>query len=252
MPSSSFLLREWFHLLFLRAFSLRLAGRAYAVKGGICLRFFHGSPRLSEDMDLDASPNIRPDTLGKGVDSVLAGQAFRSQLATRGISGLRATRPKQTGTTQRWKIALETTSGSIGTKLEFSRRAESIDAVHGAPLPEILLVHGGTPFAASFYSAQEMARQKTLALAAPGRNAVRDLFDLHNLFNFRGVSAQALKGLAADVPGKAAQKAAAYSFDDFLGQVLPYLTAEMTDAYKSSEAFAELRDHVVRVLAEAV
>src|SRR6266852_551726 len=107
MANPAFLLREFFHLTFLRLLGLRLAGRAYAVKGGICLRFFHGSPRLSEDIDLDAAAGIRSDTLAKGVDAILNGGALLGHLESRGISRLTVTKPKQTGTTQRWKIALE-------------------------------------------------------------------------------------------------------------------------------------------------
>ena len=55
MSPNSFQIRELFHLAFLRLLALRLTRRDYAVKGGICLRFFHRSQRLSEDMDFDVA-----------------------------------------------------------------------------------------------------------------------------------------------------------------------------------------------------
>ena len=65
-----FRIRESFHLQLLRLLVPRLASRPYAVKGGICLRFFHRSPRLSEDMDLDIT-GMPVQTLQKNVETVL-------------------------------------------------------------------------------------------------------------------------------------------------------------------------------------
>ncbi len=252
MATSAFLLREFFHLSFLRLLSLRLAGRAYAVKGGICLRFFHDSPRLSEDMDLDAAPGIRPDTLAKGVDAVLNGGALMGHLAPRGVSRLRVTKPKQTGVTQRWKVALETPGGPVGTKIEFSRRANQIPFTDGTPNPQILLAHGIMPFAARFYDGPEMLRQKVMAMAAPSRNATRDLFDLHQLFHFRQVSALTLKELDSKILRAAAQKAASFSFEDFQSQVVPYLAEEMIGAYRAASAYKSLQDQVITTLQKAL
>ena len=51
--------REQFHLLFLERL-LRASERGiYVLKGGVNLRFFHQSPRYSEDMDIV----VRPDTV---------------------------------------------------------------------------------------------------------------------------------------------------------------------------------------------
>ena len=45
--------REIFHLLFLERLLKVSDPRAFVVKGGANLRFFFGSPRYSENMDLD-------------------------------------------------------------------------------------------------------------------------------------------------------------------------------------------------------
>lgn len=248
MASPSFLLREFFHLTFLRLLSLRLAGRSYAVKGGICLRFFHASPRLSEDIDLDASPDIRPETLAKNVDTILNGAPLLSHLSPKGVTRLAVTKPKQTGITQRWKISLATPVGSLGTKIEFSPRSDSIPASEGTPLPSLLLAHGSVPFAARFYDGPEMVKQKIRAMAAPARNATRDLFDLHHLLYFRQVTPAILKDMDPKLLLAAAEKSDSFDFEDFRSQVVPYLTEEMIGAYGNAAAFDSLKDQVKGLL----
>src|ERR1700727_1243986 len=121
MSDFSFELREYFHLQLLRHLAMRLALRSYAVKGGICLRFFLRSPRFSEDMDLDISARMPMKTLENAVDSVLESRALMAHLGPRGIHGLSVGKPKQTETTQRWKILLEQKDAlSYSTKIEFS------------------------------------------------------------------------------------------------------------------------------------
>ena len=93
MPNPSFELREVFHLGLLHHLGLRLAGRDYAVKGGVCLRFFHRSPRFSEDMDLDVSPKVRQKTLEDAMDAVLESRSFTGSLIPRGIARLHVRKP---------------------------------------------------------------------------------------------------------------------------------------------------------------
>src|SRR5258706_9547389 len=113
-----FRLREFFHLYVLRQLATRLASRPYAVKGGICLRFFHRSPRLSEDMDVDIDPAIPVKTLQKNVDTILTSDALVASLHIHGVRGVEAARPKQTETTQRWKTSLILTGGTrLSTRL---------------------------------------------------------------------------------------------------------------------------------------
>ena len=45
---------ELFHVAFLDVLSLKLEQTRYVLKGGANLRYFFGSPRYSEDIDLDA------------------------------------------------------------------------------------------------------------------------------------------------------------------------------------------------------
>lgn len=252
MASRSFELREFFHLTLLRHLGSRLSGRSYAVKGGICLRFFHRSPRLSEDMDIDVVSNVRAETLEKAVDSVIGGGAMLAALMPQGILRLTATKPKQTGTTQRWKVAL-TLSGGAGlpTKVEFSRRLDRIEYSTGVPDPELLRRYKMPPFAAQYYDAASMAAQKISALASPARNALRDLFDLHHLlFTLRVDARQAVAGLPAGVVEQAVEKTRGFDSRDFKEQVLPYLPGELIDLYRDPAVFPRQKDEVEQALRE--
>lgn len=241
--------RELFHLALLRHLSTRLSGRSYAVKGGICLRFFHRSPRLSEDMDLDVVSSMRPETLRNAVDSVLGSGAMISALAPAGVTGLAATRPKQTETTQRWKVALRVGSSSLPTKIEFSRRREKIAYATGVPDAELLRRYGMPPFAAQFYDADSAAAQKISALASPPRNALRDLFDLHHLIFTLGVDPEGpVSSMDSETISAAAEKVGGFSFKDFKEQVLPYLPGEMIDLYRDPSNFERQKDEVESTL----
>ena len=242
----SFFLREMFHLAFLRSLAPRLAGRSYAVKGGICLRFFHRSPRLSEDMDLDVESRMPIQTLQKNVDVTLAQGAWRSTLKTHGVQEIAISKPKQTETTQRWKVGLILAGGErLATRLEFSRRQESLESEQGIPEAGLLSAMGMPPFASSFYGAAAMVRQKILALASPSRTAARDLFDLHHLFFQVRLDIRSLKDpLESGVVEKAIGKVEAFEPGDFRDQVLPFLPSDLAELYRTSDAFSELRQGV--------
>lgn len=252
MPPRSFELREFFHLALLRHLATRLSGRSYAVKGGICLRFFHRSPRLSQDMDMDIVSNVRMKTLQNALDCILEGQAFAASLLPQGITRLEARKSKQTETTQRWKVALFAGGGDpLATKIEFSRRQERITCSSGMPDAELLRLYRMTPFAAQFYDAAAMTAQKIRALASPSRYALRDLFDLHHLLRVALARPEdAAKMIEAETLAGAANKVARFAFGDFKEQVLPYLSGDLIDLYRSEDAFERQKAEVERSLAE--
>lgn len=249
MASASFELRECFHLVVLRLLAQRLTGRPYAVKGGMGLRLFHRSPRLSEDMDLDVSAQVGVKTLQNAVDTMLSSRVLPSALATFGLTGLEVARPKQTETVQRWKIGLIVGESRLPTKLEFSRRNDRIVCDVGMPDREILHHYRQSPFVAPYYSGASMVGQKLLALASAGRNAARDLCDLHHLLVFCQTDARpVIAALDAELFTAACAKIARFSYDDFAGQVLPYLTADVIAAYADRAAFEAMRaETLVRV-----
>ncbi|MBI4064230.1 MAG: nucleotidyl transferase AbiEii/AbiGii toxin family protein [Elusimicrobia bacterium] len=254
MENPSFYLREYFHLNLLRHLSLRLSGRAYGVKGGICLRFFHRSSRLSEDMDLDILSQVRKETLANAVDLVLSSKPLLASLALQDIVRIEFRRPKQTETTQRWKVELHLSNKStLQTKVEFSRRSQKIACAAGIPSAELLNQYKMTPFAAQFYDADSMAAQKIKAMASENRNAARDLFDLHHLFFFLSVKpADAARRVSSKEVEQAAEKTARFTYRDFKEQVLNCLTDDLKTLYKNAQAFEKLRDDVEQALVEQI
>ena len=94
--------------------------RFYAVKGGCNPRIFLKSFRYSEDMDMDVQ-NISKEKLEETVSDLLDSAPFRDILRARGIAIDRWSAPKQSETTQRWKLGLAVPASDVlrHTKLEF-------------------------------------------------------------------------------------------------------------------------------------
>ncbi|MBI3292139.1 MAG: nucleotidyl transferase AbiEii/AbiGii toxin family protein [Elusimicrobia bacterium] len=250
MLNPSFERREFFHLHFLRHLSQRLAGRNYAVKGGMCLRLFHRSPRLSEDMDLDVTAQVGFKTLQKAVDAILHSGSFAGSFIPQGILRLEVTKPKQTETTQRWKVALFLSENvALPAKIEFSRRQETMRPISGIPHAELLHQHQMVPFAAQFYDAQSMVAQKIQALASPSRQAARDLFDVHHLLFTLAVNKEEIpRSVPAETLRRAAEKVTQFSFQHFKGQVLPFLSESMITLYHDATFFEQMKSDVEQML----
>lgn len=246
MPTPVLELREFFHLALLRHLAGWLVGRPYAVKGGVCLRLFHRSPRCSQDMDLDIGSTVRVETLQRAVDALLESRAFLASLGPHGITRLEATKPKQTQTTQRWKVALSVGGDlSLPAKIEFSRRHQRLAYSTGVPDRELLARYQTPPFAAQYYGAEEMAAQKILALASAARYAVRDLFDLHHLCRAEGIAWPRLANRVSPLDiERASDKVGRFTYRDFTEQVLPYLPGTLMALFKDPAAFEQLRSEV--------
>ncbi len=177
--------REIFHLLFLERLLKIADPRAFVLKGGINLRFFFGSPRYSEDMDLDVLASA-VDTLRKNGYRILQDPAFARALSTYGIDeviGGGPAKAKHTATTQRFRARLVTAGGeSLPTKVEFSRRGATGERVMGTTDPAIAQRYRRLSFPCMHYSAAAACRQKMFALATRRQPQARDAFDLHILW----------------------------------------------------------------------
>src|SRR5438477_362137 len=94
----------------------------FAIKGGCNLRFFFESVRYSEGIDLDVS-RIPLHVLKEKVGRILEGPALALPLKSWGVTLRDVSAPKQTETTQHWKLGLaaEGRSLPLHTKIEFSR-----------------------------------------------------------------------------------------------------------------------------------
>src|SRR4051795_12583291 len=71
---------EFFHVAFLAVLGSRLDPARYVLKGGANLRYFFGSERYSEDIDLDLIRPV-PWSLQNQVEAALTSPALRSLLA---------------------------------------------------------------------------------------------------------------------------------------------------------------------------
>jgi predicted nucleotidyltransferase component of viral defense system len=239
---------ETFHLVFLRALVAKGDDKGlFSVKGGINLRFFFGSVRYSEDIDFDVVV-IAKGTLENRVNRLLAAPTVVSPLRARGIDVANVTTPKQTETTQRWKVGLRATSipFELRTKIEFSRR----DAIDGAAFEAIdaglARAHGLSPFLAMHYTAAKAVGQKIHALAGRTEPQARDVFDLNHLFALPG-TAGALGLTDADrgrIP-TAMERAMGISFGDYSAQVVAYLAPDQRELFAGRDAWNALQDAVV-------
>ena len=175
---------ELFHLMFLRQFSRLIDADLYAVKGGCNLRFFFGSVRYSEDLDLDVC-TIAKETLENKVNKLLTSPPLLKLLQGHGITQLEVTSPKQTPTTQRWKIQLHTDNAAMPyhTKIEFSRRNEKIQTELANVDLKICQAYRLPPMRLSHYGLTAAVTQKVLALAHRSLTQARDIFDLYHLLH---------------------------------------------------------------------
>ncbi|MFQ5792641.1 MAG: nucleotidyl transferase AbiEii/AbiGii toxin family protein [Acidobacteriota bacterium] len=236
---------ELFHLVFLDVVGRKLDKRFYALKGGCNLRFFLKSFRYSQDMDLDVQ-NIAREKLEETVSGVLDSRPFRDILRVRGIAIERWSVPKQTETTQRWKLGLAVTDSDVlrHTKLEFSRRGMRTGTVFEAVDPQVIKAHELSPIMANHYDAQAAYEQKVEALITRTTTQARDVFDLNLLLNSgvdRRISNRALRARLAE----AQSNAMSVTFDVFKSQVLSYLHPERQAQYDSEPVW---EDAVLRVV----
>jgi predicted nucleotidyltransferase component of viral defense system len=239
---------EIFHLLFLRAFGARVDKALFCLKGGCNLRFFLKSIRYSEDMDLDIQ-TMAVGTLRSNVNRLLVEPAFVQGLRTQGIELVKTAQPKQTQTTQRWKLTLrDAESGAeVPTKIEFSRRglddAKAVEPVDA----QIIRTYRLYPVIVQHYTEHAAFAQKISALALREQVQSRDVFDLKLLMDAGGGD-RPLPAPAASHLAAAINNAMAVDYDAFAGQVLAYLEAEYQEHYGTRTAWNELQEQVVNGL----
>lgn len=238
---------ELFHLQFLRALSAGPDRELFTVKGGINLRFFFGSVRYSEDLDLDVAVTPKA-TLANKVERILVSPLLVGSLRSKDLALKDISAPKQTDTTQRWKVGLEGPGVDARTKIEFSRRRgkpaareAKVEAVDGS----IARRHGVMAPLAAHYGLEAAIEQKLGALIGRTQVQARDLFDLHLLF---------LKAPAfAPEPSlrrQALERAMDISWGEFKAQVVAYLEPEHQQAWSDKALFEQMQLEVIARLEE--
>lgn len=239
---------ERLHLHFVRLLFMRRDKGAFVVKGGCNLRFFFGSVRYSEDLDLDARGGTQ-QALRERVDSILASTLLREPLQSAGIEIRDVTTPKQTATTQRWKIQLQISGGDVGipTKIEFSRRGDEGEAALEAVDPRLERRYQLMPVLANHYVLSTAVRQKVGALVHRSEVQARDVFDLSLLFAKSGGALQGLDDLRREAPA-AIERAWSVSYADYKGQVVAFLEPEHAEIQGSREAWDAMQLQVVTAL----
>lgn len=237
---------EFFHLLFLSHFWQLVSKNLYVLKGGCNLRFFMKSIRYSEDMDLDLE-TIGRETLRKNVYKILKSTPFEKTLRSRGIAVNLVSAPKQTETTQRWKIHLSVEGWNlpVQTKIEFSRRKFSGNYEFRSVDPELIRQYDLYPISVNHYVEGSAAIQKVLSLAHRRETQARDLFDLFSLIQRQAHFDQGVK--LNDVL-QAEEKGRGITFDDYKGQVLPYLMPDYQEEYSSRTVWQEMQSKVLEFL----
>jgi predicted nucleotidyltransferase component of viral defense system len=241
---------ETFHLVFLRALVAKGDDKALiALKGGCNLRFYFGSVRYSEDIDFDVSV-IAKDTLKNKVERLFRSPLITAPLKTKGIEIGQITAPKQTETTQRWKLGLKVASISVPlrTKVEFSRRDAIGETAFARVDPEVLRPYGLPAFLASHYTTAAAITQKIHALAARTEPQARDLFDLQLLLARPEVAKLTLSAAQQAWLPNAIEHAIALSFDEYQAKVIAYLEPAHVELYSARAAWDTMQDAVVAQL----
>lgn len=240
---------ERFHLAFLRHFASVVSPGTVCLKGGVNLRLFNASPRLSEDIDFDARI-VAADTLAKNVAKVLRSQPLKSELAAIGIGIGEIKAAKQTPTTQRWKVRINFEEAVSSTRLEFSRRSDDPfeESATEPPLPALLAEKKIVPFVFHHYLPPAAYRQKMNALARRTQVQARDVFDLHHLSKYAAAARQVPRELVKQAIGKLSLT----SFDMFRDQVVPYLPADLSVYYATPDAWKTILEKVFADLSAAL
>ena len=242
---------ETFQLALLRVLETGKERSRWVVKGGVNLRAWFGSPRRSEDLDLDALSWPR-GALAERLDAVFASQVLATLLDSRGLRIVRTSKSKQTDTTQRWKVALASPStvAPVHTRIEFSHRGSGESFALEPVRPEIARPHGIPAPTANHYVAAAAARQKIVALGLRRVAQARDVFDLDHLFRVAAAKPRPLGRAERAALHAALDRAMEMSFDEYRAQVVPFLVPEQQPVFGTRDAWERMQELVVDHLTE--
>lgn len=237
---------ELFHLMFLRQFNAQIDSNFYSVKGGCNLRFFFNSVRYSEDLDLDIRV-IQKQTLENKVSKILSSQPLLKSLQGYGITQIKVTSPKQSNTTQRWKIQLyaEQVEMPYHTKIEFSRRSEVFQPELENISMKICQTYHLSPLRLPHYGLPDAVTQKIFALSNRLLTQARDIFDLYHLLHFSRPPQFSFKKTLVE---KAQEALLSISFDDYKSQVVNFLEPAEQSIFDSKDYWKTISNEVYHYL----
>lgn len=244
--------REAVHILLLRELQDVKDARAVILKGGVNLRLFHGSPRYSEDMDLDGQPDSRL-AIRSTIRGIFDDREFAQHLGRLGLRGVdpREGPNKDTETTFRYKFhVLAAGNQSYGTKVEvsFRIRNEADDFELAEPDSERIrrYLPAGEALSVQRYGRWAALRQKIEALAGRTRIEARDIFDINMLLGDAGrPETDLIEFLARNLERRtlelAHERALLLEYPDYESLVVRFLEDRVRARYRSPERWDELR-----------
>lgn len=235
--------REIFHLEFLRALNRTLKPEWYVLKGGTDLRFFFGSVRYSEDLDIDVK-GITVSALKDKVMAIIQSPTLNTILRPFNIGEIIPPdlgKAKQTQTVQRFKVHLITTAGEdLFTKIEFSRKGFEAGVKTEMVTPAVTRFYKSAPLIVPHYSLETAARQKIRALADRKEIQARDLFDLFILHN-RVEDTKAIKSIPREKIAVANKNILSLTYGQYRDTVVTYLSEEDQPTWSSEAFWDEIR-----------
>src|SRR5207247_4118429 len=187
--------------------------------------------RYSKDIDLDVRTNAK-GILQKNIRQILDAQGFKRILQTAKLEVTSIPEPKQSSTTQRWKIHLrsQASAADLPTRIEFSRRNNFDPGIEFGPADgEIVAAYKLRPVIASHYGIESAFNQKIDALINRKETQARYVFDLEFLSQ-RGAKGSAVK-IFFFKQKTAYEITLSVSYDQFLSQVVSYLLPEYHEYY---------------------
>jgi hypothetical protein len=240
---------ECFHFVLLRMLESRLDRASWVVKGGVNLRGWFGSLRYSEDLDVDAVGGT-PHALAERFDKLLAARPFLDLLAAQRLTLVRSSKPKQTATTQRWKLELQAEGADLPlhTRVEFSWRGGDEEHALEPVRSEVVRPYGLVSPTVRHYTARAAARQKIRALASRAEPQARDVWDLEHLLRTTGVDPGPFSQAERRTLSAAIDRAVGLPFDVYRSQGVPYLAPDHQELYGSPEAWDRMRELVLERL----
>jgi predicted nucleotidyltransferase component of viral defense system len=247
---------ELFHLAFLRILVQKIPVSSFSVKGGCNLRFFFGSERYSEDIDIDVS-GVAVHVLKDQVMSIFKSAGMIDTLRTFGIDEIRPpalAHAKQTETVQRFKAHLATSAGEdIATKIEFSRRG--LDApIRAEPiLLNVLASYRMAPLIVPHYTAAAAVRQKVQALVTRRQPEARDVFDLYVLSSHAEAQKLQLSRLAStDDLHQALERVDSIEYEQYRDTVVGFLPPEEQERYDDGLMWDRIRLVVIGMIEKGI
>ena len=239
---------EYFHLSFCNRLAAKVDRKLFCLKGGCNLRFYFNSIRYSEDIDFDAH-KISTDTLKKNVEQILKDGTFKMLLKLKDIELADWSAPKQTETTQRWKVSFRigAQTGTIPTKIEFSRRKPEFTGAAVNPVdPQLIQKYQLQSLTLQHYELPAAIEQKIGALIGRTETQARDVIDL-KILKDKLSGAAPLKMPRAE-RDRALETLMSVSFDHFKSQVWPYLMEEHQDYYGEKKVWDQLQAEIAAFL----